>query len=289
MKNKREIKARLNEWKRDALVIISIIAISVLTVTSGAIEYFNAGTAYERVKTILPIIISVITVTVLLYNNFIKKAKPEKLSYLHKRDSEEFILLLHQRFGDNCVAAENAYWFIIENMNKKKGFTRWYNGEHYYVHPQGVAETLIEHTRISQEGVIVALFHDCMEDFSGAMLEKFNAMLADKDFLPGVSVESIKQDLALLSKKKGLSYRDPKIMNEYMESILSSRTATLVKIADRMNNNSSYYGAISEEKKGRYNDTKSIYTPFITKARAEYEDEGMFFSKAQEFFAQEIS
>ena len=92
------------------------------------------------------------------------------------------------------------------------------HGAPYYTHPLAVADILSQ-KGFSDEYIIVALFHDLLEDTNTTYEEILN-----------MTNLSIANAVKLLTKEKDY------IMDEYIEGIRQTPIAKMVKLADRIHN-----------------------------------------------------
>lgn len=198
------------------------------------------------------------------------------MEYLHKLNGKEFRILLCERFGKDS-RAEAAYDYLCNNMNAKNGYARW-NGEDYFIHPQAVAEILLYNTDIGEDGIIVALLHDCIEDMP---------LGTDSEILELFGKEIVRKTL-LVTKKPNLDYHIDSNMQEYMSAIIEDSDATLVKVSDRLNNNSTIIGKNEEYKNKKTLETRKFFLPMAIEGEKRYPQYTDFFKKAAEFFDKPI-
>lgn len=161
-------------------------------------------------------------------------------------------------YGIDSMAMK-ALDLVREEMSAKKGFKR-NNGTDYYTHCVDTANTLISYGIKDQDVICAALLHDIIEDVEGyreiTIANMFN--------------KNVARLVMLVTKKHGLNYKDPNVLKEYLDGILSDKDAAAIKTADKMNNMMSL-----EEKtfSGRYRTamaTKTYYLPFFTQCRYLY-------------------
>lgn len=115
----------------------------------------------------------------------------------------------------------------------------------YIVHPVVVAE-IVKEKGGDTDDVIVALFHDLLEDTD-----------ATEEEILQFGSEKVLHSVKLLTKQKNY------VMSDYVAGIKSDRTACLVKGADRLHNLRSAVCA-SESFKIRYiKETESWYLDFL--------------------------
>ena len=197
--------------------------------------------------------------------------------YLHKLNGAEFRDLLKKRYGDGCLAIK-AYDYLCDNMNKENGFIRKFSGEDYFIHPQAVAELLIEKVDATEICTIVALLHDCIEDMEEGTESEIRAIFGDE----------ITRKTLLVTKDNNMDYHIHENLYNYLMKTLESEEAVLVKIADRMNNNSTLSGASESKRAKKTEETVKYFVPLAAKARKVYPHNSDFYTEAENFFMQDI-
>ena len=197
--------------------------------------------------------------------------------YVHRLNEEEFYTLLKNRYSENCCSIR-AYKYLCDNMNKANGYKRNFSGEDYYVHPQAVAEVLINLVDADDTCVSVALLHDCIEDLDGDV----------EGVLRGEFGDDITDKILLVTKCKGVDYHIPEKLSEYLMGTLADEDAALVKIADRMNNNSTLTGATDFKKAKKTAETITYFIPLVREAAKKYPHNASFYAIAEEFFGRDI-
>lgn len=197
--------------------------------------------------------------------------------FVHKLNREEFIALLKSRYTEDGCSVK-AYKYLCEHMNKEKGFVRKFSGEDYYIHPQAVAEILIELVDAGDECVSVALLHDCIEDMEGDVEGELRLLFGDK----------ITEKILLVTKKSDVDYHVPENLQNYLLGTLEDEDAVLVKIADRMNNNSTLSGASWEKKIKKTDETVMYFVPLALEAVKKFPHNSAFYGEAAEFFWRQI-
>ena len=273
---KKLVITRAEQFVRNALIITVVFLCWTLLALTGSIKAIVEASLYDKITKVLPILISLVTVSVLLYNNFIKKPKVEYLRFNPKPSKSDFRKEIISKYGENSVALK-ALDYVTENMNLKKGYSR-YNGDDYYVHPIAVAKILLDNAVCTETTVAVALLHDCVEDLPQC----------DEDFLKNEYGEEIAHKVMLVTKKQGIDYGLSSNMSEYLDAISEDRDSSLVKTADRMNNNSTMENRSEEKKKSKTKETKEQYLPFTEKAMERDKNNTGFYELARTFFAQDI-
>lgn len=158
-------------------------------------------------------------------------------------------------------------WMIAE-MCSDKGFSR-HNGTHYYYHLVDTAQDLLNHGIKNQDIITGMLLHDAIEDIPGVtcrMIEdKFNANVAYM--------------VDLVTKKKGIDYKDDENMIAYLAPIIFNVGSTLMKTSDRKHNFSTLRDATPEKRLRQALETEKHFIPFFKDARNRYPRyAGYFFS-----------
>ena len=145
------------------LMIIVLGLVWALLILTGSIEIVLKANTYEKVTKLMPICISLVTVSVLIWNNFIKTPKEVYISFDLRADKIELRKKLRVMFGNKSEAVK-ALDYVTKHMTRENGYSRW-NGDNYYVHPIAVASILLDHTDTPDDDEIAAaLLHDCAED-----------------------------------------------------------------------------------------------------------------------------
>lgn len=346
---KREIVTRMvtEQVLKNVLLVVSIILIWALLVATESIAVIFESNTYEKVTKLLPICISLTTVSVLIWNNFIKPPKEGHLSFDLKPDKEDFRKQLRITFGDNSKAV-NAFDYVTDHMARENGYSRW-NGDNYYVHPIAVANILLEYTDDpSDDEIAAALLHDCAEDLiragnsdftyseadfreytvlkygskasvtkkakskkgkisneptdDAAKTLKFNWYEEESKrqeeyfrYLKADFGDKVAETVKLVTKgydKNGapINYKEDANMDAYLKNIsdAESASAAKIKIADRMNNNSTLTVCTDEKKKSKTLETHTYYLPFARKVSDKDRKNVSFYEKAAKFFEQEI-
>ena len=197
--------------------------------------------------------------------------------YLHKLSCAEFRALLKKRYGDDCLAIK-AYDYLCDNMNKEKGFIRKFSGEDYFIHPQAVAELLIEKVDATEICTIIALLHDCIEDMEEGTESEIRDIFGDE----------ITYKTLLVTKKNDMDYHIQENLYSYLMKTLEAEEAVLVKLADRMNNNSTLSSASESKRKKKTEETVKYFVPLAQEARKAYPHNSDFYTEAENFFMQDI-
>ena len=275
---KDEIKDRKLDFVRDSFVYLAVIFVWMLLVVTDTVSIIVESDIYGNVMKVVPLLISIITVSVLIYNNFIKKPSSGSIRYNPTPSKKNFEDELESLYGQGSVALK-ALDYVTKNMNRLTGYIR-YNGDDYYVHPIAVAKILIEHATENIDSVTIAaaLLHDCIEDMPGCTRE-----FVSEEF--GDDVASI---VALVSKSPDKNYHISQNMIEYLDAISHDPRASLIKTADRMNNNSTMEYSRESAKIYKAEETRRFYMPFIAKAVSKDDRNKKFYKKAEDFFKDPI-
>lgn len=266
---------RFMVFLRNLLIALIVLVSWWMLVITGSAETLFGSNTYDRLMKIIPIVISLITVSVLLYNNFIKKPPKQVPSYDVQVSEKELRDEIVGRYGEDAISLK-ALDYVMATMSAAKGYKR-YHGEDYFTHPMAVAKILLQNAIVDDKTVAVALLHDCVEDVEGA----------DKEVLEKFGSEMYALVL-LVSKNPNVDYRVDENMKAYLGHALSSEAATLVKAADRMHNNSTMKGYPESKKDQKTAETKKHYIPFVTRAKGRYPRNLEFFTLAEAFFSHPI-
>ncbi len=261
---------RLMYLARNTLALIIVYLLIVLLILTGSLEVFAQSNLFEYVTKLLPILISIITVSVLLYNNFKKPSQIIK-TFAPLKEERYFVTSLKEKYPSGTLVKSLAY--LMDNMNAKKGYKR-YSGEDYYYHPLNVAKILIDSGITDEDTLTAALLHDCIEDLPGCDMAKI-AVLANTQ---------VAHIVDMVSKRKDLDYKEENNMRQYLDVIKTDARATAVKIADRMHNMSSLNNASEEKRIKKWAETKKFYLPLIEEVSKKYPEYGKLFGDAKSFF-----
>ena len=267
---------RVEQFVRNSLVVSVIWLMWTLLTLTGSVKATIESGLYEQITKLLPIGISIITASASIYLNFLKKPKVERLSFNPQIGKAEFAEQIIKRFGAESPALK-ALDYVTEKMCRATGYTR-YNGDDYYVHPIAVAKILMDNTDADVNTVAAALLHDCVEDLPDCTVDliraEYNAEIADT--------------VDLVTKKKVIDYSRREEMRSYINAISANRSATLVKIADRMNNNSTMSNRDENKKAEKTDETRALYVPFAENAAKADKLNESFYETAVKFFKQDI-
>ena len=197
--------------------------------------------------------------------------------YVNKLTTDGFSKLITARYGKDSLVIK-AFEYLCANMNKEKGFIRKFSGEDYFIHPQAVAEILIDMVDANADCVIVALLHDCIEDMEEGTEEEIRNIFGDE----------ITRKILLVTKRPDIDYHVHENLYEYLMNTLTDEDAVLVKIADRMNNNSTYSGASLKKKQKKTEETRTFFVPLAESAEKTYPHNEEFYKIAKTFFEMDI-
>ena len=126
--------------------------------------------------------------------------------------------------------------------------------------------------------VIVALLHDCIEDMEEGTEEEIRNIFGDE----------ITRKILLVTKRPDIDYHVHENLYEYLMNTLTDEDAVLVKIADRMNNNSTLSEATAQKRAKKTMETVNYFAPLAAKARCMYPNNSEFYSNAERFFMLDI-
>lgn len=134
----------------------------------------------------------------------------------------------------------NLDYYIDFIKEKHKGQKRKHGAE-YYTHPIAVANILSK-KGFSDEYLIIALFHDLLEDTNTTYDEILN-----------LTNSTIADVVKLLTKEEGY------VMEEYIKGIRTNPIAKIVKLADRIHNLSEAHLASIKFQEKYIKETKDWY------------------------------
>lgn len=161
-------------------------------------------------------------------------------------------------FGINSMAIR-ALDLVCTEMCIEKGFKRD-DGQDYYNHCIDVANTLISFGIKNEDAICAALLHDIIEDVTGYTYEcisnMFNKHVADL--------------VLVLTKKKGVDYKEDENIKEYLENIAEDIFASAIKTADRMHNMMTLQEKTFEARYRKALETEKYYLPFFKYCRKKY-------------------
>jgi len=313
------------EIAKSVLIAAIVLLLWALLVITKSIAVILEANTYEKVTKLLPIGISVITVSVTIWNNFIKQPKEEHISFDLKSDLKQFRNKLVITFGSKSNSVK-AFDYVTKHMTSKNGYSRW-NGDNYYVHPVAVADILLEYNenKPKDDEIAAALLHDCAEDLINSgekgkeysledykryisdyvndeegktFVSEYPEMLFDRqreylDYLAVAFNKNVSKIVELVTKGyesngRPKDYSKEEVMRGYLNDISKNVSAAKIKIADRMNNNSTLTVCTKEKKERKTQETRKFYLPFARKVSDNDMKNIGFYEKAAKFFEQEI-
>jgi len=127
-------------------------------------------------------------------------------------------------YGPNSLAIR-ALDLVCAEMCVKKGFMRD-DGQDYFNHCIEVANTIMSFGIKEEFAVCAALLHDMIEDVIGCTYE----------YLTTIFGKEVADLVLLLTKKKGVDYKQAENIIEYLKAISKDPWAAAIKTADRMHN-----------------------------------------------------
>ena len=270
---------RLAQFLRNTLVVFIVWIAWVLLIVSGCVQFVIDLGVYDKAIAVIPIVISIVTPALdLSKQNAAAQKKAAMIKYDPRVPNDEFRRTLKNNFGDDCNSIK-ALDYVIENMSREKNMLR-YSGEDYYVHPIAVAKILLDHTDAGDSVIAAALMHDCIEDVPGCTYESVKKMFGEK--------EEIADTVRLVSKDPNKDYDEPENMKQYIGAISKNTAASLVKIADRINNNSTMDNRTEADKAEKTKQTKEYYLDLVYTVMPTDSKNRAFYKLAEEFFGQEI-
>ncbi len=266
---------RLAQFLRNALLVLVMWLAFALLMISGSTQFFIDIGVFDKAIAIIPIVIT-LTSPVLKSQKKLDRKIEQREVFDPRIAPSEFKQILKKDFGENSLSIK-ALDFVCEKMNRKNGMTR-YSGEDYFVHPIAVAKLLLDNTNANDELICAALLHDCIEDIDDCTYESIKTQYGKR----------VADCVMLVTKEKGKDYDDPKVMGEYIDKISESNDASLVKIADRMNNVSTMTNRTPEDKEAKYEETRVYYPALIAKSLPRDSANRRFYETAEKCFTRRI-
>lgn len=160
---------------------------------------------------------------------------------------------------------------MINEMNTEKGFSR-HNGNHYYYHLVDVAQMLLNSGIRDEDTITAALLHDYIEDVAGITYRTIENQFG----------ENVAKIVSLVTKEQGIDYKNnPDKMKTYLNNILESPEACLVKTADRINNFQTLKDSSISHKKKQLENTMEFFIPFFKVCRNRYIEHESFYFQAK--------
>ena len=182
----------------------------------------------------------------------------EGYTFLNQTPSQFFERRVATLFGINSAPIK-ALDLVREEMCVKKGFKRD-DGQDYYNHCVDVANTLISFCVKDEDAVCAALLHDIVEDVEGYTKETIERL-----FNPRVA-----SFVMLVTKDPNRNYKEPEVIEEYLENISQDMFASTIKTADRMHNMMTLQDKTFEARYRKAVETEKYYMPFFKKCRQLY-------------------
>ncbi|GIN67048.1 HD domain-containing protein [Bacillus glycinifermentans] len=163
-------------------------------------------------------------------------------------------------------SALRALKWMIETMNASNNYTR-HDGSHYYYHLVDTAQDLLNHG-IRNEAIITAcILHDSIED------------IKDVDYY--TIEDQFGKDVAHLvlsvTKQEDIDYKEEENLKDYLDNILLSLGACLIKAADRKHNFSTLNDSNKKHEMKQVKETEEFYIPFFKQARKKYPEYSAYF------------
>ena len=183
---------------------------------------------------------------------------------------------LTERFGEDSISLR-ALDQVTATMDKGHGYTRD-NGEDYFVHPIAVAKILLDYTTADDKVIAAALLHDCIEDVPECTYGSVEAEYG----------ETVAHYVMLVTKDDDVDYHVYENMRSYMLNICSCIPAIMIKIADRMNNNSTVSHRSAEYKARKTKETQEHFMILIETALPTDVQNREFYLIAKEFFEKDV-
>lgn len=181
------------------------------------------------------------------------------------------VQFFEQRISDaNQHLSLAALDFVKREMNAANGFAR-HDGSDYYEHCVDVAQDLWNHGIRDESIIAAALLHDAIEDIEGVtyrmLTDKFNKRIADL--------------VDMVTKSRGINYKDGKNLQAYLTLILDDPAAALIKTADRKHNFSTLRDATREKRLRQADETEIYFFPFFKEAMDRYPRYSAYFLSAK--------
>lgn len=168
------------------------------------------------------------------------------------------------------MKALRALNWMISVMNADNDYKR-HDGSHYYYHLVDATQDLINHG-IKDETILTAcILHDAIEDIEGVTQDSIA-----KDYGAEVALY-----VNGVTKKKGINYKDPKNLQEYLEYILRFPQMALIKTADRKHNFSTLGNSNMAFELRQAKETDIHFLPFFKEARKRYPEFSAYFHSAK--------
>lgn len=178
--------------------------------------------------------------------------------FLNQTPSQFFERRVATLYGINSMVIK-ALDLVKKEMCIDKGFRRD-DGQDYYNHCIDVANNMISFCVKDEDAICAALLHDVIEDVKGYSKELIANM-----FNPRVA-----ELVMLVTKKEGLDYKKPEIINEYLKVIADDMYASTIKTSDRMHNMMTLQEKTFEARHSKCIETETYYLAFFKLCRQKY-------------------
>lgn len=280
-KHKGKEKKRTLVLDRVAQCLSNVLTVGIiwtawaLLIISGGVQFAIDVGIYDKAIAVIPLIISAGKAALEIYKKT-RSAELDVKKYDPRISISEFKNELKKNFGEKARSIK-ALDYVTEKMSRKNGMVR-YNGEDYFVHPIAVAKLLIDNTNADDDTVTAAILHDCIEDIEDCTYETIKEEYN----------ENIAELVRLVSKKKDVDYDIPANKQEYISNICTSIPATMIKIADRLNNISTMDNRTDEDKAAKSKETRDYYKALVYSAMPRDGQNRSFYRMAEEHFDKEI-
>lgn len=178
--------------------------------------------------------------------------------FLNQTPSQFFERRVATLYGINSMVIK-ALDLVKKEMCTEKGFKRD-DGQDYYNHCIDVANNLISFCVKDEDTICAALLHDIIEDVKGYSEELISNM-----FNPRVA-----ELVMLVTKKKGLDYKDAGVINEYLRTMADDMYASTIKTSDRMHNMMTLQEKTFDARYSKCIETETYYLSFFKLCRQKY-------------------
>lgn len=177
-----------------------------------------------------------------------------------------------------------AYRLVKEEMCKEKGFKR-HNGTHYYYHLIDVSQNLINSGVRDQDIITAALLHDLVED---VLLEDGTPKYTIED-LETMFNKRVAKMVDLVTKERDIDYKaNTRALVGYLNEISENAGASLIKVADRLNNLFDLLDSDFGKRKKIAIETQRYFIPFFKKCREKHPFYAAFFFEAKTTTEQQV-
>jgi guanosine-3',5'-bis(diphosphate) 3'-pyrophosphohydrolase len=167
----------------------------------------------------------------------------------------------------NALRALN---WMLETMNAKNGYARK-DGSHYYYHLVDATQDLLNAGIRDEVTITACILHDAIEDIDGVTFDLVSSLY-------GYEVAHV---VNLVTKVKGINYKEGTHLHTYLLLILTDVRACLVKTADRKHNFSTLDSTSAKHEERQMNETEKHFIPFFKEARKKYPEFSAYFHSAK--------